>query len=341
MQRLALYFTAPRQVEVREETLVEPSYGQLLVRTLISAISSGTENLIYRGQAPEDLAADEAIPALAGELAFPLKYGYSVVGQVESLGPGVAPEWQDRLILAFHPHESRFLATPDELLPLPPEVSVEGAVFFPNMETAVTLLLDGRPLLGEQVAVFGQGIVGLLLTGLLARWPLASLVTLDLHPRRRLASETLGAHASLDPSASDAQERLVSLLQGPRPYPGADLTYEISGNPTALDQAIAATGFSGRVVIGSWYGRKRADLQLGGRFHRSRMRLISSQVSTIAPELTGRWNKTRRYHLAWQMLRDLNPARFITHRFPFPQAAQAYELIDRNPAEVIQVILTY
>ena len=341
MPRQNLYFTAPRQVEVQEETLEEPSYGQLLIRTLISAISPGTELLIYRGQAPEDLAADEAIPALPGSLAFPLKYGYSVVGQVESLGPGVAPEWQDRLVFAFHPHESWFLATPDELLPLPPEVSPEDAVFFPNMETALTLALDGRPLVGEQVAIFGQGIVGLLLTGLLARWPLASLVTLDLHSRRRLASETLGAHASLDPAAPDSQERLLSLLQGPRPYPGADLTYEISGNPMALDQAIAATGFSGRVVICSWYGRKRADLQLGGRFHRSRMRLISSQVSSIAPEFTGRWNRTRRYHLAWQMLRELHPARFITHRFPFPQAALAYELIDSHPAEVIQVILTY
>jgi 2-desacetyl-2-hydroxyethyl bacteriochlorophyllide A dehydrogenase len=341
MKRQALYFIAPRQVEVRDEDLEVPSYGQLLVRTLVSAISPGTEALIYRGQAPQDLGLDETIAALAGDFTFPLKYGYSAVGRVESLGPGVAREWQDRLVFAFHPHESHFLATPDELLLLPPEASPDDAVFFPNMETAVTLLLDGQPLMGEQVAVFGQGIVGLLLTGLLARWPLASLVTVDLHSRRRLASETLGAHASLDPSAPGAQEKLLSLLQGPRPYPGADLTYEISGNPTALDQAIAATGFSGRVVIGSWYGQKRADLQLGGRFHRSRMRLISSQVSSIAPELTGRWNKTRRYHLTWQMLQEINPARFITHRFPLTQAPLAYELIDRNPAEVIQVVLTY
>lgn len=341
MPRQALYFTGPRQVEVLSEALEEPNYGQVLVKSLISAISPGTESLIYRGQAPQDLVMDETIAALAGGFTFPMKYGYSVVGQVTALGPGVARDWQDRLVFAFHPHESHFLATPDELLPLPPEVSAEDAVFFPNMETAVTLLLDGQPLMGEQVAVFGQGIVGLLLTGLLARWPLASLVTLDLHPRRRLASETLGAHASLDPSAPGAQEKLLSLLQGPRPYPGADLTYEISGNPTALDQAIAATGFSGRVVIGSWYGLKRADLQLGGRFHRSRMRLISSQVSSIAPELTGRWNKTRRYQLTWQMLQEINPARFITHRFSLPQAAQAYELMDQNPAEVIQVILTY
>jgi 2-desacetyl-2-hydroxyethyl bacteriochlorophyllide A dehydrogenase len=341
MRSLALYFTGPRQVDVREETPADPAYGQVLVQTLFSAISPGTESLIYRGQAPQGLAVDETISALAGEFTFPLKYGYSVVGRVMTLGHGVAPEWLGKPVFAFHPHESHFLATPDELLCLPADVSPEDAVFFPNMETAVSLLLDGQPLMGEQVAVFGQGIVGLLLTGLLARWPLASLVTLDLYPQRRLASESLGAHASLDPLAPDAQERLLSLLQGPRPYPGADLTYEISGNPHALDQAIAATGFSGRVVIGSWYGLKRADLQLGGRFHRSRIRLISSQVSSISPELSGRWNKTRRYQTTWQMLKEINPARFITHRFPIAQAPQAYELLDTNPAEAIEVILTY
>ena len=88
-------------------------------------------------------------------------------------------------------------------------------------------------------------------------------------------------------------------------------------------------------------GVKRSDLNLGGRFHRSRMRLISSQVSSITPELTGRWNKTRRYHATWQMLAQVQPARFITQRFPIAQAAQAYELIDHHPEDVIQVILTY
>ena len=263
------------------------------------------------------------------------------MGQVLKLGRGVAPGWEGRLVFAFHPHESHFLATPDELLGLPAALTPEAAVFFPNMETAVTFLLDGQPLMGEQVAVFGQGIVGLLLTALLSRWPLSSLVTLDLYPKRRLLSEDLGAHLSLDPGAPDVQERLLGHLQGTGPYPGADLTYEISGNPEALDQAIAVTGFSGRVVIGSWYGSKRSDLNLGGRFHRSRVRLIGSQVSSIPPELSGRWNKSRRYHITWQMLAEIKPARFITHRFPAAQAAQAYELIDQNPGEAIQVILEY
>jgi 2-desacetyl-2-hydroxyethyl bacteriochlorophyllide A dehydrogenase len=339
ISRQALYFLAPGRVEVREEEVVPPAAGQVLVQTLISGISAGTELLLYRGQAPGELAVDESIPALSGHFRFPLKYGYAAVGRVAARGPGVSPDWQGKTVFAFQPHASRFVATPEELVPLAPGLGPEDAVFLANMETAVALWLDGRPLLGEQVAVFGQGVVGLLLTGLLARLPLASLVTLDRFPRRRQASAALGAHYSLDLEAS--LEELLAALQGPRPVPGADLTYEVSGNPAALEQAIAATGFNGRVVIGSWYGNKKVDLDLGGRFHRSRVRLLSSQVSSLAPELTGRWSKMRRLTWALEMLRLLKPACFITHRFPFTQAARAYELLDRHPEETLQVVLTY
>ena len=341
MERQALYFTGPHRVRVAPEPLPRPGVGQALVQSLISAISGGTELLIYRGLAPRDLPKDDTLPALAGTFEFPLKYGYAVVGRVVETGPGVDPAWQDRLVFAFHPHESHFLASPDELLPVPEDLAPEEAVFFPNLETALTLLLDGQPLVGEQVAVFGQGIVGLLLTALLAAWPLASLVTLDLYPKRRLASETLGAQASLDPAAPDALARLLTQLQGPRPYAGADLTFEVSGNPGAMDQAIAATGFAGRVVIGSWYGLRRVELNLGGRFHRSRVRLISSQVSSLPLELSGRWQRERRRQTTWDLLNRLRPAHLITQRFPLAQAAQAYELLDKNPADIIQVILTY
>jgi threonine dehydrogenase-like Zn-dependent dehydrogenase len=224
---------------------------------------------------------------------------------------------------------------------VPPNLAPEEAVFLPNMETALTLALDGRPLIGEKVAVFGQGIVGLLLTALLAGFPLAKLVTLDRHPGRRLASESLGARASLDPLASGALDMARALLQGDGQDPGADLTYEVSGNPAALDQALALTGFHGRVVIGSWYGDKTAELHLGGLFHRQRQVILSSQVSTVAPELSGRWDKVRVREVAWRMVQKIAPARFITHRFPLAQAPEAYQLLDRRPEEAIQVILTY
>lgn len=341
VKRLSLHFAAPFQVSVHQEPLLPPADDQVLVQTQVSAISPGTELLIYRGQAPTDIPVDETIPALAGDFGYPLKYGYAAVGRVIALGDDVAPEWQNRLVLVFHPHESHFLTSPADLIPVPPNVPPEEAAFLPNMETAVSFLMDGQPMLGEQVAVFGQGVVGLLTTALLAQFPLIRLVTLDRYPLRRGKSLDMGAHVSLDPTVPDALRQVSSLLQKGRFYAGADLTYELSGNPGALDQAIAITGFSGRVVIGSWYGRKRVDLDLGGRFHRSRLRLISSQVSTIAPEWRGRWTKSRRLDVAWRMIQKVRPARLITHRFSITQAAQAYALLDQHPEKAIQVMLTY
>jgi 2-desacetyl-2-hydroxyethyl bacteriochlorophyllide A dehydrogenase len=341
VKRLSLYFTGPYQVSVQEERLPPPAEDQVVVHTQVSAISPGTEMLIYRGQAPTDIPVDETIPDLAGDFGFPLKYGYAAVGRVVAWGAYVDPEWHNRLVFAFHPHESHFLTSPAELIPVSPGVSPEEAAFLPNVETAVNFLMDGQPLVGEQVAVFGQGVIGLLTTALLARFPLARLVTLDRYPLRRGKSLDMGAHVSLDPTAPDALDQVSSLVQKGRFYPGADLTYELSGNPGALDQAIAATGFNGRVVVGSWYGQKRANVDLGGRFHRSRVRLISSQVSTIAPEWSGRWTKPRRLDLAWQMLQQVKPAQLITHRFPINQASKAYVLLDQHPEKAIQVMLTY
>ncbi len=337
MKRRSLYFTAPGQVEVREEPLPAPSAGEVLVRTLFSAISPGTELLIYRGQAPTELPVDETLPALSGHFGFPLKYGYSAVGQVVEVGPQVSRQWEGKQVFAFHPHESHFVVQPSGLFPLPPETSLEDATFLSNMETAVNFLMDGQPLVGEHVAVWGQGVVGLLTTALLAQFPLASLVTLDLYPLRREKSLLLGAKLSLDPQASSTQDLWASLFQGS----GADLTFELSGNPQALDQALALTGFHGRVILGSWYGQKRASLYLGGRFHRSRIRLISSQVSTLSPFWSGRWTKARRLQVAWEMLRRVRPSRLITHRFPLPQAKQAYTLLDHHPEEALGVLFTY
>jgi threonine dehydrogenase-like Zn-dependent dehydrogenase len=145
----------------------------------------------------------------------------------------------------------------------------------------------------------------------------------------------------LDPNASGVIEEVIALVQGARAYRGADLVYEVSGNPDALDQAIAVTGYNGRVVIGSWYGRKPATLRLGGSFHRSRIRLISSQVSSIEPERRGRWSRERLQQFAWHMVKELKPSRFITHRFPLSEAAKAYQLLDRDAQEALQVVLTY
>ncbi len=332
----SLYFTAPGQVELRQEPLPQPGSGQAFVQTVCTAISPGTEMLIFRGQFPTSLALDENLSALSGGFHYPLRYGYAAAGRVIEIGKDVDSAWQDRLVFAFQPHASHFIAPVAELLPIPAGVSPEQAVFLPNLETALNFVMDGTPLIGEHVLVFGQGIVGLLTSALLAQFPLQSLVCLDPLLLRRQAALALGVTAALNPSATDFLDRLKEFQPS-----GADLGYELSGAPPALDQAIAATGFGGRVVIGSWYGEKRVQLNLGGYFHRSRIRLISSQVSSLAPELTGRWNKARRFELAWKLLAELHPERWITHRFPLAQARQAYDLIDQHPQDTIQVIFQF
>ena len=330
-------FTAPGRVEVQEEAVIDPSPGRVLVRTRASAISAGTELLVYRGQAPADMATDESIAALGGNLEFPLQYGYAAAGEIAKVGVGADPELLGRRVFAFNPHASLFEAEPETMLAVPDGVSFEDAAMLPSMETAVNLVMDGLPIVGEAALVIGQGVIGLLTTALLARMPLSALVTLDALPGRRETSQRLGATMALDPAAPDSMEAVRAALGND----GADLTFELSGRPEALNIALAATGFAGRIVIGSWYGTKSAPIDLGGRFHRSRIRLISSQVTTIAPELAGRWTKERRFRAAWEMIRQVEPSRLVTHRFPVARAGEAYRLLDESPQDALQVLLTY
>jgi len=340
-ERQALYFLQPYEVEVRGEPMPVPEPGQVLVRTAVSAISPGTEMLFYRGQVPPDMAVDSSIEELKNTVSYPLKYGYAAVGRVISVGQGVDSHWLGQMVFLFHPHESHFITAVANLHPLPQGLPAETAVFLPLMETAVSFLMDGQPLIGEQVALLGQGIVGLLTTALLAQYPLACLVTFDHFPLRRRWSRRLGAHGALDPGAADTPEQLQSYFGKNQPYAGADLVYELTGNPQALDEAIALVGYDGRVLIGSWYGQKQAPLALGGRFHRNHVRLISSQVSSIAPRWRGRFDQARRLQITWSQLKRHQPEKLITHRFPLAQAAQAYQLLEQSPGSAVQIIFTY
>ncbi|WP_158058005.1 zinc-dependent alcohol dehydrogenase [Halorussus halophilus] len=342
----SLYFTGPRDVAVRQRECPDPEAGEVRVRTEYSAVSPGTELLVYRGDAPTEMTTDETLDTLSGSFEFPLQYGYAVVGRVTETGPDVDSEWVGQRVFAFNPHESHFCAPVSDLLAVPEDCSSEAAAFLPTVETAVNFLHDGAPLLGERVAVFGQGLVGLLTTGLLANYPLDSLVTLDCYESRRARSAELGADATLDPRKGEcasagedacASERIREQFGDE----GTDLTYELSGQPGALDSAIAATGYDGRVVIGSWYGTKPVELDLGGRFHRSRVRVESSQVSTIDPELRGRWSKDRRLDVAWDELADLSPERFVTHEFDIEEAERAYRLLDEHPEDALGVLFRY
>ena len=341
MNRQSIIFKAPYEIDIADEVLPEPASNQVLIQSRFSAISHGTEMLIYRGQFPADTSADDIIPELQRPLHYPLKYGYAVVGDVIDTGSGVDRDLMGQTVFCLHPHESSFIAGVDSIIPLPADIDPGDALFLANMETAVNFLMDGKPVIGEKVVVFGQGVVGLLTTSLLAEFPLGGLLALEPIKLRREMSRNVGARLALDPGQADTPDQLAAQLGSGRAEDGADLVYELSGNPAALEQAMAITGFNGRIFIGSWYGDRPAALDLGSRFHRRRLRLISSQVSTLTPDLAARWSRQRRFDVAWDMIRRLQPGKFITQRIPFSQAGAAYELIDKDPATTIQLVLEY
>ncbi len=341
VKRTAVIFENPFSVSVTEEPVPEAEVEQILVRNRMSAISPGTELLVYRGQVPDGWPVDSTIASLSGTFGYPLRYGYAAVGQVVAVGQAVDPHWIGRWVFSFQPHQSHFLASPAELIPVPADIDPENALFVPAMETAVNFMLDGRPLIGERVVVLGQGIVGLLTTALLSRLPLAELVTFDRYAFRRQKSLEAGAQRAIDPSSPGDAGDLNPMPDDDALNGAADLVFELSGDPAALNRAIAFCGFGARIIVGSWYGTRRAALNLGQGFHRNRIRLISSQVSTIAPALSGRWSRERRLTVVWDMIRTVRPAKFITHRFPVEQASQAYDLLDRQPETAVQVVLTY
>ena len=329
MEGRAVYFVAPERVEVRDRDVPAPGPEEVRVRTLTSAVSSGTERLVYRGEAPTDLAADESIAALDGDLSFPLRYGYAAVGEIEAVGDDVPDSRLGSRVFAFNPHESRFLASPSELIAIPDDVPDERAALLPTMETALNFVMDGRPLIGEHVVVFGQGVVGLVTTALLASFPLGSLTAVDCVAERRGIAEALGADEAVHPESLDA------------PADGADLTLELSGDPDALDDALSVTRYDGRVVVGSWYGTKPATLDLGGRFHRSRISVESSQVSTLAPSRRGRWSTDRRLDVAWEHLREMPLDRLDLAEYGVGEAPQAYERLDRADPGAVGILFRY
>jgi 2-desacetyl-2-hydroxyethyl bacteriochlorophyllide A dehydrogenase len=347
VKRKTVYFTAPRQVEVREESIPGLGADEVLVETICSAISAGTEMLVYHGQFPHLI---DSYDVVSSDLKHPCAYGYACAGIIRDTGTQVNKDLKDKLVFAFQPHTSSFTIHPSALIFAPASFSAVTCSFLPNIETAVNLVQDGAPILGERVLVVGQGVVGLSVASLLKEFPLEALVTADCYELRRKASLEIGVDDSFDPEVishsnknpnSGSNQNSNAKQQRIYAQNKFDLTFELSGSPSALNDAIALTSFSGRIVIGSWYGEKRAEIDLGGAFHRSRIKMISSQVSSVAPELRGRWDKARRFRVAWEALKRIQPQKWITHRFPIEDAAQAYRLLDENPQETIQVLFEY
>ena len=318
MMSREIWFTGSRNLEIRERPLAEPMANERLVRTALCGISAGTEGLLWRNEFPPQLLLDESIPELQRSCRYPYPYGYTLVGHEADSGEPV---------LIFHPHADQAVVAEDRLIRLPGHWEPERGVFLPNTETALNLVLDAAPRAGEQVVVMGLGIVGLLTTAILSEYPLAELIAVDPIPERRERASRYARTLAPD-QLSDA------LGTG-----GADLVLEVSGAPKALQTALDIAGFAGRVIVGSWYGSKDVTLNLGRDFHRKRLSIRSSQVSTIAPELRGRWDHSRRLDAAVAWLDRCWEPTWITHRISFDRAEDAYRLIETPGSSWLQIVL--
>jgi 2-desacetyl-2-hydroxyethyl bacteriochlorophyllide A dehydrogenase len=320
--RSRLVFLAPGEVGLEPFESPVPGAGQLTLRTVVTAISAGTEALLWHGLWPGEMPLDGLWAPDADSARYPVAYGYASVGVIEAVGSGVPSEWVGRLAFTFTGHQSQTVATADEVLLLPAGLSAEDGVFLASMETALALAQDAAPALGETVGVWGLGSIGVLTAALLGR--AFAVQAWDLSPFRRELAALFGSFTVQKPSVRSC-----------------DVAVEVTGNPAALDEALAAVRFSGRVVAGSWYGAQPVTLALGGEFHRSRIELVSSQVSTVAPALSGRWSKRRRLETVLALLGELKPSRLITHRFPLEQANEAYRQACDHPETGLQVVFTY
>lgn len=327
-----VWFPRAGAVELRTEEATPLAPGNVRVRAIVSAVSHGTELLVYRGLVPTDLALD--LPSLRGSYAFPIKFGYASVGRVVEVGQDVGDVRRGELVFAHHPHQDEYVIASGATVVLPSGLDPERGAFFANTETAVNISLDAHPHLGDVVAVFGQGVVGLLVTQLLRRCG-ARVIAVDPLPLRRSLALRCGAEAATDPA--DAA-RVVDVITRGR---GADAAVEVSGNAAALQQAIDTCATQGTVVVASWYGTKPVRLELGERFHRARLRLVSSQVGAVDPALAPRWDRARRTEVTRELLAELMLRPLVTHRVPFARAAEAYALVADRPDETVQVLLTY
>ncbi|MDP8904378.1 MAG: zinc-binding alcohol dehydrogenase [Chloroflexota bacterium] len=330
----AVWFPVARRVEIRNEPRAVLGARDVRVRALVSGLSAGSELLVYRGHVPPELKPD--LQTIGGNFSFPVKFGYASVGRIAEVGADVDEPAVGDVVFVLHPHQSEYVVPAEATLPLPAELTPEIGVFTANVETALTVVLDAHPRLGEAVLVVGQGVVGLLVTMLLRQAGARPIIAVDPLAARREAATVAGADHVLVPDENLDQR--VSDLTGGR---GVDVAVEVSGNPAALQGCVDAVAFAGTVVVASWYGTRQAALALGGDFHRKRMRLLSSQVSTLDPSVSGRWDRARRSKAVIDLLCQLPLAPLVTHRFPFREAATAYELLDRKPEECLQVVLTY
>lgn len=283
----ALWYVAPGRAALREVELADPEADEARVATLWSALSRGTERLVFEGKVPSTEFGRMRAPLQEGDFPFPVKFGYAAVGRVEQ-GPD---EWLGRTVFALHPHQDRFVAPLTLLTPVPDNVPARRAVLAANMETALNAVWDSGVAPGDRVAIVGGGVVGMLIGAIVARLPGIEATVIDLDERAGLAG-SLGL-AFADPE--EAQDRLAG---------ACDVVFHASGSAAGLATALALAGLEAAVVELSWYGSAPVAAPFGEAFHSRRLRYLSSQVGQVSPNHRPRWTHARRLAKALSLLDD-------------------------------------
>jgi len=280
----AFWVVAPGVGELRSEELPLLAPGEVLVHALYSAVSRGTESLVFHGRVPVSEYQRMRCPHQVGEFPWPVKYGYSSVGTVRA---GSA-ELRERQVFCLFPHQSAYVVPANALLPLPPGLPPERAVLAANMETAINAVWDAAARLGDRVTVVGAGVVGCLCAYLLARHPGVSVELVDLRAERAQIAHAFGASFAL-PGAAQRDR---------------DLVLHASGSEAGLCTALELACVNATVLELSWFGDLRVSLPLGAAFHVKRLSLRSSQVGTVSPRARARFDYRTRLALALELCQD-------------------------------------
>jgi len=280
----AFWLREPGVGEIRPVEVPAPGAGEVRVRTLRSAVSRGTETLVFRGGVPPTMYAAMRAPFQEGTFPGPVKYGYLNVGVVEE-GPA---DLRGRTVFCLHPHQTAYVVPRDAVVVVPHDVPPSRAVLAGTVETAVNALWDATPLVGDRVAVVGGGMVGLCVARLLAGIPGVEVTVVDVDEERAEVAAALGAGFALP-----------GVARG-----GLDLVIHASATAAGLQRSLELLADEGTVVDLSWYGDSQVTLSLGGRFHSGRLSIRASQVGAVAPARRATRSMRDRLVLALELLRD-------------------------------------
>lgn len=284
VEPMALWYVAPGIAEIQPARLEPLTRGHCRVQTLFSAISRGTESLVFNGQVPASEYGRMATPLMAGEFPFPVTFGYCNVGRVID-GPA---QWLGKTVFCLGPHQTIFDAPASMLAQVPDEVPANRAVLAANMETALNAMWMGKPGPADHIAIVGGGIVGLLVAFLCSQLPGAQVVLVDPDARRAQTCKALG----------------IRYAPNPQQTANCDVVFHASGQPAGLQDAISMAGNEASVVELSWYGSRSVTVDLGGSFHSQQLRLQSCQVGHIEQTHQARWSYNRRLSAAIGLLSD-------------------------------------